>query len=74
MNAFYAGLAEIFEVEESEIDPDFDLAAHNWDSLAVVTVIALIDECYGKLVDGASLAKCATVSEIEVLMSRAEAA
>lgn len=74
MDTFYAGLAEIFEVDAGDIGPDFDLAAHNWDSLAVVSVIALIDECFGKLVEGAPLAKCATVAEIETLMTRAEAA
>lgn len=74
MSAFYAGLAEIFEIDESEITADLDLATQNWDSLAVVSTIALIDEVYGQLVDGQALAKAATVSEIEGLIALAKAA
>lgn len=74
MSAFYAGLAEIFEIDESEVTPDLDLATQNWDSLAVVSTIALIDEIYGQLVDGQALAKAATVSEIEALIALAKAA
>ena len=74
MSAFYAGLAEIFEIDESEITSDLDLATQNWDSLAVVSTIALIDEVYGKLVDGQALAKAVTVSEIEALIALAKAA
>ena len=74
MSAFYAGLAEIFEIDESEIRSDLDLSTQNWDSLAVVSTIALIDEVYGQLVDGQALAKVATVSEIEALIALAKAA
>jgi acyl carrier protein len=74
MSAFYDGLAEIFEVEAEEITPQFDLVAHNWDSLAIVSTIALIDECFDALVDGAVLAKCVTVADVERLIPRAEAA
>jgi acyl carrier protein len=69
MNALYAGLAEIFEVDVAEIGPDFDLHAHTWDSLAIVSTIALIDECAGQLVDGAALARCTRVSDIEALIA-----
>jgi acyl carrier protein len=74
MSAFYAGLAEIFEIDESEITPDLDLSTQNWDSLAVVSTIALIDEVYGQLVDGQALAKAATVAEIDALVALAKAA
>ena len=74
MDAFTTGLAEIFEVPESEITPDFDLEAHNWDSLAIVSVIALVDSCFDKLLEGAALARCRTAGDIQVLTSQAEAA
>ena len=67
MTAFRQGLAEIFEVDVAEITSDFDLAAHHWDSLAIVSTLALIDECYGRLVDGAALADARTVAALEVL-------
>ena len=74
MNAFYAGLAEIFEIDASEITADLELAGYNWDSLAVVSTIALIDEVYGELVDGAALGKCVVVSDIQALIPAAQAA
>ena len=74
MDAFTSGLAEIFEVDDSEISPGFDLESHNWDSLAIVSVIALVDSCFGKLLNGKALAACKTVSDIEALTNRAEAA
>ena len=74
MDDFTSGLAEIFEVEDSEITPDFDLESHNWDSLAIVSVIALVDSCCGKLLNGKALAACKTVSDIEALTSQAQAA
>lgn len=72
MSDLYAGLAEIFEIPESDVGPDFDLAAHNWDSLAIVSTIALIDEVHGEMIDGASLGKCATVADIEALIAKAK--
>jgi acyl carrier protein len=74
MSAFYVGLAEIFEVAETEIGPDFDLKAHKWDSLAVVSVIALVDECFHRLIDGAALARCATVADVQALVDKAQTA
>ncbi len=74
MNALYEGLAEIFEVDVKEITPQFSLIAHNWDSLAIISTIALIDECYNKLVDGAVLAQCAVVSDLDALIGLAVAA
>ena len=68
MSAFYAGLAEIFEVTEADIHPAFDLASHTWDSLAIVSTLALIDEVYNQMVDGKALGACETVADIEALV------
>lgn len=73
MTAFYAGLAAIFEVSEAEINSDFDLASHTWDSLAIVSTIALIDECFNHMVDGRALGDCATVGDIEGLIAAVSA-
>jgi acyl carrier protein len=71
MSAFHESLAEILEIEPAAITPDLDLRAHNWDSLAVVSTLALIDECYGKLVEGSALARCERVADIEALVGTA---
>ncbi len=73
MSEFYEGLAEIFEVEEAQIAPDFSLVDHNWDSLAIVSTIALVDCCHNKLLDGRTLADCVVVRDIEVLIEKAAA-
>ncbi len=68
MSEFYEGLAEILEVDASEINPDFPLD-DNWDSLAVVSTIALIDEVYDITVHPERLGECTTVGEIEQLVA-----
>lgn len=64
MNDFYAGLAEILEADVEKITPELDLAQYAWDSLAVVSTIALIDERFDMIVDGQALGKCQTVGDI----------
>ncbi|MFT4252327.1 MAG: phosphopantetheine-binding protein [Caulobacter sp.] len=70
MSALYAGLAEIFEVDESEISPAAELAAFNWDSLAIISTLALVDEVHGVLLDGKALGACGTVADIEALIAK----
>jgi acyl carrier protein len=71
MSALYEGLAEIFEVDVGEIGPGFSLPDHNWDSLAIVSTIALVDEVEDLMLNGAALAKCATVADLEALIAKA---
>ena len=69
MDNFLDGLAEILEISAAEATPALDLTKQAWDSLAVVSAIALIDECYGVTVDGAALAKCTTIKEVQDLVA-----
>jgi acyl carrier protein len=71
MNEFYKGMAEILEVDENKITSEFELNAGvaAWDSLAVVSTIALIDDIYSKTLDGKSLTECVRISDIELLIS-----
>ena len=72
MSQFYEGLAEIFEVEIVNITPEFDLngADAPWDSLAIVSTIALVDDCFNVMLDGQSLIGCGYVKDIEALISK----
>jgi len=74
MQNLYAGLAEIFEIDASDVTADTVLAEHNWDSLAIVSTIALVDEICGELLDGAALAQCVTAADIVALLPQAKAA
>lgn len=69
MNEFYEGLAEILEVEADAITPETTLDEGVWDSLAVVSTIALIDDVYDITVHPEKLGDCKTVSDIEALVA-----
>jgi acyl carrier protein len=68
VSAFYEGLAEILDIEPDAVGPELVLADHIWDSLAIVSTIALIDECSNKLVDAKALVLCERVSDIDALI------
>lgn len=68
MSEFYEGLAEILEVEIEDVTPALELEESVWDSLAVVSTIALIDEVFDRTVSADSLLECKTVGDIEKLL------
>lgn len=76
MSEFYEGLAEILEVDEGQINPGLQLEEGSWDSLAVVSTIALIDDVYDIQVHPNGIAQCKTVGDLEKLIAaeRASAA
>lgn len=71
MSDFYEGMAEILDIDVSEVTPDYELG-EAWDSLAVVSTIALIDEIYDRSVSPDALVQCTTVGEVETLATAAE--
>lgn len=73
MNPLHEGLAEILEVDPARIDAQFVLLSGeaDWDSLAVVSTIALVDDCCNVMLNGKQLAACETVGDIEALIAAA---
>lgn len=69
MSEFYEGLAEILEVDTGEVNSDLALDKGNWDSLAVVSTIALIDDVYDVTVHPNALNDCKTVGDVEKLIA-----
>lgn len=61
-------LAEIFELDVSQINENLSLDDVPWDSLAIVSIIALVDEKYNKLLSGDALIKCKVVKDIIFLI------
>lgn len=61
-------MAEVFEVNKELIDNEFELNKDNWDSLAILSTIAIIDELYGITVPGTALFGCKTIGEIQKLV------
>jgi acyl carrier protein len=72
MNEFYEGMADIFEIEVSKISSEFELKTGDavWDSLAVVSTIALVDDCFGVLLEGKALGECNTIADIELMIAK----
>ncbi len=73
MNKFHEGIAEILEVEPADITSQYVITSGDvdWDSLAVVSTIALVDDCFNVMLDGKALAACETVADIEALIEAA---
>lgn len=74
MGEFYAGMAEILEVDARKITFDFELHSVEtaWDSLAIVSTIALADDCFGVMLNGKALGACTTIADIESLIASAK--
>ena len=70
MSAFHEGLAEILEVETTDLSPTMTLAEHGWDSLAIISCVALIDECFGTVGSGSTLVKCRTMADLDDLVAQ----
>ncbi len=74
LNEFYKGMAEIFDVDVSKISSVFELhlGEATWDSLAIVSTIALADDCFGVMLEGKALGECKTIADIEDLITAAK--
>lgn len=74
MSEFYEGMADIFEVSLGEISGQYILGSGEsaWDSLAIVSTIALVDDCFNVMLDGKSLGDCVTIADIEQLIQNAK--
>ncbi len=68
MYEFYQGMAEILEIDTSLVNPDLVLEEYAWDSLAIVSTIALVDDCFDIMLDGKSLGTCKTIADISALV------
>ena len=75
MDEFNEGMAEIFEVSAGMIFADFELhtGEAGWDSLAIVSTIALADDCFGVMLEGKALGECKTIADIYSLIANARA-
>ena len=58
---FMEDLAAVLEVEPEELQVDFPFTRDNWNSLAIVSTIVLIDEQFGVAVEGEKLRDCSSV-------------
>ena len=66
---FHAAIAEMLECEASEVSGDSVLKdLPNWDSLAILSFVAMVDSKLKTTVKGADLVKCRTVNDLAALL------
>lgn len=61
-------VAEIFEVEPDSISDVTALDSLHWDSMSMLSVIALVNEHFGKRISGAQIKGFRTVGDILAVM------
>jgi acyl carrier protein len=70
---FLRELSVLKEVEVSKLQPGATLTdCGNWDSLVVVSFMAMADEKFGVMIPPAMLMKCRTVSDLAQLCGVSE--
>ena len=62
--AFIEEMSEVLQVAPTELTDSFVLNDSNWDSLAILSAIALIDEHFGATVNGEKLSNCTSFGEL----------
>lgn len=74
-SAFLRSLDEMLELEPGTLTGSEVLATlEMWDSLAIISFIALVDEQYGIVVEGERLAQAKTVDDLIGLVTEKVAA
>lgn len=69
MHTFFNGLADILEIDAADVTPELKLGDYAWDSLAIISVIALVDELYDQMLNGQTLSQCVTVADIVAMIN-----
>ncbi|MEH7112174.1 acyl carrier protein [Neobacillus niacini] len=65
MENFLVELADLLEIESSEITSDYQLEVNeNWDSLALISVIVMVDEHFRQTVSSEALRKCKVIGDL----------
>jgi acyl carrier protein len=64
-------LADVLEINASDINDSYILDVEgNWDSIAVLTTMSLIDDAYGIEIDGDDVALCESAIELYELIDK----
>jgi acyl carrier protein len=61
---FLAGLGELLDSKMPLTGPEELSSFRSWDSLAIIELIAMVDEKSGKTLDPKSIYDCKTVSDL----------
>ena len=61
---FLRKLEEVLELKDNTLTCTTSLESIDWDSLAIISSIAVVDEIFGKVISADNLAKCKTLDDI----------
>jgi len=62
---FIINFAEAVDVDESELSPELEFKElPKWDSMAVLSVIAMVDEYYSKVLTGEDIDSAKTLTDL----------
>ncbi len=65
--------AQIIEVNRELLNENFELADEGtWDSLAIVSTMALVDQYFSVRITGSELSQCKTFNHVLHLISRSD--
>lgn len=56
-------IADILDMDASELTPETEFASLDWDSVAALSFIAMVDEEFGKEVKGAQIKNFVTIQD-----------
>jgi acyl carrier protein len=63
MEKFKELMAEILEVDEVDMDQEL-ISFDCWDSLTILSIIAMLDESFGEKSTSEKISKCNTIGDI----------
>jgi len=61
---FLKKFSESLEMDEKDVSLDSNISDLNFDSLALISIIAIVDECFEKIIDIDQLNSCQKVKDI----------
>ncbi len=64
LDIFYEEFSSLMGIGKSSFSNDTKLSDLDWDSMALISTMALVDEVFGIVVSGDKLTKCKTVNDI----------
>ena len=64
LDLFYEEFASLLGIEKNSISENSILSELEWDSMALISTMALIDEVFAVVVSGDQLTECITVADI----------
>lgn len=64
---FHEEVAKVLLIEPHQVSDDLVLDEQNWDSLAQVSMLLVVDEASGRKIESGEIAGCKTVGDLKRL-------